>query len=501
MLAERVFETATHAHKNAKRAEAKRLQDEKVAELADIIRTYRGVGAEEDDMQDLRWFEGPMFDITMCAIILLNMFVIGLEVDLGDPDKSGYDRSALWISLEWLFCLIFMGEIAIKVRHVKWEGVLAEPWNWLAIFVAALAFVELVILSPLKVSGLRMFSMVRIVNLLRLKKVIEHHKMLKELKLVIRGVVGSGVSLVWSMVVLMLIMFVFSIWTTTLIGYREGYSDLKGLTNGWNNEALFGSIGRSMFTLVQVMTLDTWCSGIARHVAIQQWYMIFLFVVFGLLTTYGIVNLIISIIVEQTLEATHNNNSRVKAREEKARKAEMDAIRDIFLLSDVDASQDLTSEEFTEACAMDSEVQWRLRQLELPMEDVMRLFQVIDGDGSRSLTMKEFVEGCTKLKGVARSKDLLALQHQADNMSKKMDSLGKELRDSELLLARLDDTSRRMSARMGTAVMSSRRGIEARVRGAAPLKPLPPEKAGSVKFGHLQAGNMPKLPDLPNLVN
>merc|ERR1712146_110166 len=179
----------------------------------------------------------------------------------------------------------------------------------------------------------------------------------------------------------------------------------------------------------------------------------------------------------------------------------MNNIREIFLLADTFSRGVLTGDEFRTACKEDPEVQWRLRMLELPVEEAQRLFQVIDGDGQRHLHMKEFVEGCTKLKGFARSKDLLALQHQADNCSKKMDLMARELLDSELMLKRLDAITLRMQSRFGPTVMHSRRMIQERVRGAAPNKPLPPEKAGAIDPGHLQCSNMPRLPGLPNLVD
>merc|ERR1719329_1557366 len=110
-----------------------------------------------------------------------------------------------------------------------------------------------------------------------------------------------------------------------------------------------------------------------------------------MISTYGIMNLIISIIVEQTLRATHHSETRVKAQEERARQAQHDCIRDIFLLADEDVSGTLSLEEFLYAAENDGEVQFRLRQLDLPIDLTQNLFQVLDGGGSRELTMHEFL--------------------------------------------------------------------------------------------------------------
>lgn len=474
--------------------------DGKLSELADVIRTYRGVDVETEDTtsEEVPWYDGPSFDIFMCSIILLNVFVIALETDLGDGE--GYSRDAVWIFLEWFFCLLFMAEIYIKVQYKSWSWFREDPWSWLALFVAIFAFVNVTILSALKITGLRILQMVRVIQLIRLKRVLETNPWLKELKLVLRGMIGSYVSLIWALAVLTLIMFVFSVWTTTLIGFTEDYEDLEKNSNGWDSQSLFGSIFRSMFTLTQVMTLDTWCSNIVRYVETKKWYLCFVFFAFVMLTTYGIMNVIVAIIVEHTLTATNRSNKKVKEREERAKVAEMNNIREIFLLSDVESLQVLSLETFKKACKQDPEVQWRLRQLDLLYDDCERLFQVMDGNGSRSLSMNEFVDGFTKIKGDAKSKDLLALQHQADACANQMDLLHKELLDSELMLKQLDIITNRMSARFGPTLIHSRRMITERVRGAAPSVPIE-EGRGHVLEGHLGATNMPRLPNLPNLVN
>jgi len=225
----------------------------------------------------------------------------------------------------------------------------------------------------------------------------------------------------WTVVILVVFLYVSAIFTTSAIGRSAGFDDFKKQTNGWDADALFGSIGRSMFTLLQCMTRDSWSSSVARYVVVQQWYMAFFFMFFMLVSTYGLLNLVVSVIVEQTLTAARSNESRVKAREERSQRAELEGLKEIFTLADEDGSGELDVKEFL-AALEDEEILWRMRQLDLPIDDAARLFTVIDGEGTRSLTMEEFIDGCTKLKGPARSRDLLAITAQADTLAKKMGS-------------------------------------------------------------------------------
>ena len=151
---------------------------------------------------------------------------------------------------------------------------------------------------------------------------------------------------------------------------------------------------------------------VVRHVAVNQWYMIAFFCAFLLVTTFGSMNILVSVIVEQTLAASLQNKQRLKVREEKAQRAELDSIKEIFLISDTDGSNSLDKEEFL-AAVKNPEVQWRMKMLELPVAETVKLFGVLDGDGSQTLSYTDFIQGCAKLKGHAMSKDMLAVMAQA----------------------------------------------------------------------------------------
>jgi len=121
--------------------------------------------------------------------------------------------------------------------------------------------------------------------------------------------------------------------------------------------------------------------------------------------------------------------------------------------------------------------------------------------------MAEFIKGCLQLKGFAQSKDLLAIQAQADILAHKMDELGKCLTESERMIEQLDMISYRTLHRFEPAVQSTKRKIAAKIGGSQPLvhtKSQRGEEAPLRKDGDeitpLQLGNVPALPQLPNLL-
>mmetsp|Transcript_38629 Transcript_38629/g.70278 ORF Transcript_38629/g.70278 Transcript_38629/m.70278 type:complete len:540 (+) Transcript_38629:91-1710(+) len=467
-------------------------EDQTMEDVAETIKKYRLVG--EDEVVEEKWVDRAEMDLLMSFVILCNTVTVGLEVDYGDDTT---ELKVLWILLEAVFCIIFVVELGLKLwaHSVRW--IIAEPLNVVTTTVAIMSVVDLCILTPLGTSGtLRLFSLLRVVGLTRLLRLIRDKPQLKALKLVFQGLLNNLRILFWTVALLTVVLFISAIFTTRQIGHNtEVYGNYKKLSGGWDHEEFFGTVGRSMLTLIQVLTLDMWSSEVARHVLTNQPAMALFFLIFLVLTTYGLLSLVVGVIVEQTLAATKQDEAKARVREEKARRQELATIEKIFEMADAEHTGELTLAAFTEAMTR-KEVRWRMQQLELHASDMQRLFQVMDGDGTCTLTMKEFINGCMKMKGQALSKDMLALQAQADTLSGRLDDLGFALQRSEKMMAALDEITNKMFLRVGPTMVASRQKINQTVGGTQPIVPISPKQ----HTAPLSIGNRPALPLYPNLV-
>ncbi|KAF4680697.1 hypothetical protein FOZ63_027093, partial [Perkinsus olseni] len=108
-----------------------------------------------------------------------------------------------------------------------------------------------------------------------------------------------------------------------------------------------------------------------------------------------------------------------------------------------DESGSLTVEEFRQAIR-NPEVESKMKLIDLPVADAEELFMVLDHDGSGELSVDEFIGGCVRLKGSAKSKDLLAVQVSVESLAKKLDQLEGYLKDSENKVSGLDHKTKRM---------------------------------------------------------
>jgi voltage-gated sodium channel len=478
-------------------------EEKRVNDMAEIIRTYRGIPEEEEDESLKPWVDQPIFDVVMSVLIVLNTITIGLETDL---QPEGESRMWYFYIFDGTFVLIFWIEIALKCRYHTRRWPIMSFMNFFCTVIACMAFLDLALFWPMQALGwidsagtLRMLSLLRIIGLMRLLRLIRQYRWLEELRLVIQGMLDSLQTIMWVVVLVIMFLYICAIVTTKVIGHDvETYGRYRKLSGGWDHEEMFGTIGRSMYTLLQVMTLDSWSSGVARHVIANQWWMSIFFLGFLLLSTHGLLNVVVSVIVEHTLTAAQSNEARMKVREERKRKQELEQLTTLFRMADEDQSGELTKDEFLNSCR-NPRVHGGLMELGLPPADAARLFEAIEKE-DKPLSIKEFIKGCTKVKGAAQSKDLLAIQAEADTLAGKMEQLSKSLGESERMMNALDEVTTRITRRFAPAIHGTRQKIAHSKGGSEPVVPPKRTRPGMQEDVDLSIGNRPALPTFPNLL-
>jgi voltage-gated sodium channel len=106
--------------------------------------------------------------------------------------------------------------------------------------------------------------------------------------------------------IIVLIFYISSVLTTTFFGDKF-YE--------W-----FGTVGNSMYTLFQIMTLESWSMGIVRPVMKEFPLAWLFFVPFILVTTFAVLNLFIGIIVDAMQQIANDGNEDDKLSEKELHK-------------------------------------------------------------------------------------------------------------------------------------------------------------------------------------
>ena len=224
--------------------------------------------------------ESPGFSLTVTAVILVNAVTLGLETSKTAMAVAG----SLLVALDSVALFFFTGELLLKV-YVYRSRFFREGWNLFDFAVVAIAW--------LPASGsLSVLRALRILRVLRLVSVVPQ----------MRAVVGALLQALPGMgaivAVLLLVFYVAAVIATKLFA---------GEFPDW-----FGTVGASMYSLFQIMTLESWSMGIARPV-MQVYPLAWVFFVpFVIVTSFAVLNLFIALIVNsmQTASAEYVEETR-----------------------------------------------------------------------------------------------------------------------------------------------------------------------------------------------
>jgi len=216
--------------------------------------------------------ERPGAQNFILGVIFFNALILGLETSPWFMERVG----GLLLFLDAVCLIIFVVEILMKLTLHRF-AFFRSGWNVFDFLVVAIALVPAS--GPLAIlRALRILRVLRLItNLPQLRAIVES---------VLRSLPGIG----WICGLLLMIFYIFSVLATTLFGPAFPK---------W-----FGSIGASMYTLFQMLTLDSWSSGIVRPVMESFPYAYLLFIPFVLITSFIVLNVFIGIIVSSMSEVT-----------------------------------------------------------------------------------------------------------------------------------------------------------------------------------------------------
>ncbi|MEE2742467.1 MAG: ion transporter [Bdellovibrionota bacterium] len=209
--------------------------------------------------------EKPQFEAFVLMVIFLNSITLGLETSTEIVATYG-DTLHL---LDRVFLAFFSLEIMLKILVYK-HRFFKDPWNIFDfIIVGSSAFPSAGSITILR--ALRSLRALRMISIIpTLKKVVS------SLFSAIPGL-GAITGIVF------LLFYVGAVIATRL--FSADFPE-------W-----FGNIGKSLYSLFQIMTLESWSMGIVRPVMLKHPYAWAFFIPFILVTTFTLLNLMVAVMV------------------------------------------------------------------------------------------------------------------------------------------------------------------------------------------------------------
>lgn len=212
-----------------------------------------------------RFIEAGVTRGAIMAVIIISSAALGLETWPAAVDRYG----GVLRAVDVIAVMIFTSELAIKL-FVYRRAFFRDGWNVFDFIIVSLSLATLG-------SGTGVLRALRILRTLRLLSLVPR------MRLVIQGLLGAipGMGAVFFLIAL--VFYVSAVMTTKLFG--ADFPD-------W-----FGSIGASLYSLFQIMTLEAWSDGIVRPIMEVHPLAWTFFVPFILVTSFIVLNLFIAIIV------------------------------------------------------------------------------------------------------------------------------------------------------------------------------------------------------------
>ncbi len=224
------------------------------------------------------------FQNFILAVILFNAVVLGLETSQTAMEAAG----PLIVTLDTVCLTIFVIEIALKL-FARGTAFFRNGWNVFDFVIVGISLIP-------STQGLSVLRALRILRLLRVLSVTP------SLRRVVEGLMNALPGMGSVFLLMGIIFYIGSVMATKLFGggCPACTPEEAVLFDEW-----FGTIGRSGYSLFQIMTLESWSMGIVRPVMEVYPYAWAFFVPFILVTTFAVVNLVVGLIVNSMQDA-HN---------------------------------------------------------------------------------------------------------------------------------------------------------------------------------------------------
>ncbi|MGO4890628.1 ion transporter [Anaerobacillus sp. MEB173] len=225
---------------------------------------------------------------TIIGLILINAIIVGLETypNIYQPNIGWFhfaDRLLLWI---------FTIEIILRMIAAKpTYKFFTNSWNW---------FDFIIVASGHLFAGAHFITVLRILRVLRVLRAIS---VIPSLRKLVDALLLTIPALGNIMLLMSIIFYIFAVTGTML--FNEVAPEY------------FGNLQLSLLTLFQVVTLESWASGVARPIFEQLTWSWVYFVIFILVGTFIIFNLFIGVIVSNVEQA---NKAEEGDKEEETRK-------------------------------------------------------------------------------------------------------------------------------------------------------------------------------------
>eukprot|EP00930_Biecheleria_cincta_P094926 TRINITY_DN8664_c0_g1_i1.p1 TRINITY_DN8664_c0_g1~~TRINITY_DN8664_c0_g1_i1.p1 ORF type:complete len:596 (-),score=97.56 TRINITY_DN8664_c0_g1_i1:90-1877(-) len=372
-----------------------------------------------------QFVEGP-FDTIMGVVIVLNAILLAaqlqvegrdlglqLGVETGVATSSG-SREMLEV-LNHSFNMIFLAELILRVVTLR-VLYFTSASNLFDAAIILITTVDAYILTAFA-SNLTFARMFRLLRIARILRVVRTMKLFKTLRVLVHTVASSFLALFWSMVLLFIFMFMSSIFLCqSLTSYIKENKDKVDDGNVLWVYRKYGTSLRALYTMFEVTFSGGWPNyawNLVEHVS--YWYAVF-YVIYVPGVVFAIIRIITALFLKETLQVAADD-AETQVKEHAAQRAAITSkMKAIFEFLDESGDGNVTYQEFSAAIDR-PDIRAYMAVIDLDVHQMESLFRLLD-DGDGKISCEEFTMGVMRLKGHARSLDVVAIEHDVKRLER-----------------------------------------------------------------------------------
>eukprot|EP00929_Paragymnodinium_shiwhaense_P052113 TRINITY_DN26124_c0_g1_i1.p1 TRINITY_DN26124_c0_g1~~TRINITY_DN26124_c0_g1_i1.p1 ORF type:complete len:733 (-),score=169.87 TRINITY_DN26124_c0_g1_i1:305-2386(-) len=246
-----------------------------------------------------------------------------------------------------------------------------------------------------------LFAALKAVRFLRLVRFCQTCSDLRELYLMMMGILSSVRALLFASILMFFLLTLFSILAVYFV--RPHMAELMDSGAFGDSclqcESAFDTVMNSNLTLMSILVANDGWERLATPLIHRSPAAAIILLASFLVVNLGFLNTIAAVIVDRQAQARLDDMDYTLAQQSKELLRSFDSLRDMFLSVDVDGNGDLTLSEVIKCYESSDDFRRLLNRIDVHKADLPVVFDMIDADGSGCLEFTEFVTGLHSLSG------------------------------------------------------------------------------------------------------